>query len=367
MIPFFDLDAQHVELRDEIRDAVQSVLDSGRYVLGEPVTVFEEKFAAYCGVRYGVAVNSGTSALQLALLAAGVGPGDEVVTTPFSFLATAAAIEFTGAKPVFVDIDPISFNLDPALLRSAIGPRTKAILPVHLYGQPAEMDEILTIAREHDLVVIEDAAQAHGACYGDRHTGALGDMGCFSFYPSKNLGACGEGGIVVTDNADWAHAVRVMRDWGQDGKHRYVRKGQNSRMSTIQGAVLRVKLKCLDRWNRQRRERAAEYGRLLAAADVVCPAVLPGRTHVYHVYVVRAARRDRLRQELASRGVGSEIHYPLPIHRIQPWTDERYKLGDFPNAERAAMEVLSLPMYPELPPEAVSRVAETVIEAAGAE
>jgi dTDP-4-amino-4,6-dideoxygalactose transaminase len=271
MIPFLDLRAQYETIKDDVQQAINRVLDSGQFILGDEVAAFESEFAAYVGAAHGVAVNSGTSALHLALLAAGVGPGDDVITVPFTFVATVAAICYTGAHPVFVDIDPQSFTLDTAQLEAAITPRTKAILPVHLYGQPADMDPILAIARRHGLLVIEDAAQAHGADYKARRVGSIGDLGCFSFYPGKNLGAYGEGGMVVTNNAAYAETLRILRDGGQSKKYHHVRIGYNYRLEGLQGAILRVKLRHLDDWTERRRTRAAEYDKFLEGSVIVRP------------------------------------------------------------------------------------------------
>jgi dTDP-4-amino-4,6-dideoxygalactose transaminase len=361
-LPLVDLRAQHEALRPALEAAFARVLDRGAFVLGEEVAAFEEEFAAYCGVAHAVAVNSGTSALHLALLAAGVGPGDEVVTVPFTFIATAAAIRYAGATPVFADIDPGTFTLDPARLEAAITPRTKAVLPVHLYGQTADMDAIGALATGHGLAVIEDAAQAHGAEQGGRRAGALGALGCFSFYPTKNLGALGEGGIVTTDDAQRARALRLLRDWGQERKYEHRVPGFNARMEGLQGAVLRVKLGHLEAWTEARRAHAAAYGKALEGCGVVLPVERPGRRHVYHVYTVRAGARARLREGLAARGIATGIHYPIPLHLQPALADLGHRPGDFPAAEAAAREVLSLPLYPELPEGAPERVAAAIRE-----
>jgi dTDP-4-amino-4,6-dideoxygalactose transaminase/acetyltransferase-like isoleucine patch superfamily enzyme len=364
-VPFVDLKAQYRQIRPEIQDALNRVLDGGAYVLGEEVAAFEQEFAAYSGGAFGIALNSGTSALHLALLAAGIGPGDEVITVPFTFVATVAAVLYTGARPVLVDIDPRSLTLDVAQLERAVGPRTKAILPVHLYGQPADMDPIRAIARRHGLVVIEDAAQAHGAEYKGRRAGSLGDLGCFSFYPGKNLGAYGEGGLVVTDNPEYARTIRMLRDWGQERKYHHVLKGYNFRMEGFQGAILRVKLRRLEAWTEARRAHAARYDRLLADAPLRTPAAMADTRHVYHVYAVRSDRRDGLQESLLSAGVQTGIHYPIPVHLQPAYADLGYGAGDFPEAERAAREVLSLPMYPELTDELQTTVADAIYRATG--
>lgn len=364
MIPLVDLRAQYRSIKAEIDAAVLRVLDHGQFVLGEEVAAFEREFAAYCGAGDCVAVNSGTSALHLALLAAGVGPGDEVLTAPFTFIATVSSIVYTGATPVFGDIDPVHFTLDPAALEARITPRTKAIVPVHLYGQPADMKPILEIARRRGLTVIEDAAQAHGAEYDGHRCGSMGDIAAFSFYPGKNLGAYGEGGAAVTSNPAHAQAMRVLRDWGQQRKYEHRVKGFNYRMDAMQGAILRVKLRHLEAWTEARRARAALYDRRLAGGPVQAPAVRPGVRHVYHVYTVRVRERERFQQALRERGVQTGIHYPIPLHLQPAHTDLGYVRGDFPHAERAAEEVLSLPIFPELTEPQVEQVAMAVRECA---
>jgi dTDP-4-amino-4,6-dideoxygalactose transaminase len=359
LIPYLDLKAQYHSIKDEIDGAVAAVLESGQFVLGEQVSAFEGEFAAYCGGGEAVGLNSGTSALHLALLAAGIGPGDEVITTPFSFAATAAAILYCGGTPVFVDINPATFNLDPAKLAAAVTPRTKAILPVHLYGQSAEMDDILAIARPRGIVVIEDAAQAHGAEYRGRRAGSLADMACFSFYPTKNLGAYGEAGAVVTANAGYARAIRSLRNWGGPRYH-HLERGYNYRMEGMNGAILRVKLRHLERWTAARRAVAATYDNLLGEAGVVAPYAPPHVRHVYHAYTIRAPRRDQLAHDLAAAGVQASVHYPAPIHLQPAYRDARYPEGSLPAAEAAAREVLSLPIYPELRPDQVERVCAAV-------
>jgi dTDP-4-amino-4,6-dideoxygalactose transaminase len=360
VIPFVDLKAHYRNIKPEIDAAIARVLESAQFILGEEVAAFEKEFAEYCGVRYGVAVNSGTSALHLALLAAGIGPGDEVITVPFTFVATVAAIRYTGARPVFVDIEPFSYTMDVAQVERAVTPRTRAILPVHIYGQPADMDPILEIARSHNLIVIEDAAQAHGAEYKRRRVGSLGDLGCFSFYPGKNLGAYGEGGMVVTNNPEHARTVRMLRDWGAERKYEHVLQGFNYRLEGLQGAILRVKLHHLEAWTEARRAHAAAYDRLLVAASVATPAALPGRRHVYHIYAVRTADRERAQQALQRGGIATGIHYPIPVHLQKAHADLGHGHGDFPASEQAAAQVLSLPMFPELTPGQIQRVAAMV-------
>ncbi len=360
MIPMIDLKAQYQRIKDEIAPAIAGVLESCQFALGDEVAAFETEFAAYCGAAAGVAVNSGTSALHLALLAAGVGPGDEVITVPFTFVATVAAIVYTGAKPVFVDIDPRSYTMDASQLEGAVTKRTKGVIPVHLYGQAADMDPIMAFARRHGLTVIEDAAQAHGGEYKGRRLGGIGDMGCFSFYPTKNLGAYGEGGMVVTNDRACERTVRMLRDWGQERKYYHVLKGFNYRMEGIQGAVLRVKLRHLEEWNDARRAHAARYDDLLRGCAVSTPSVMPYARHVYHVYAVRTPARDALQQALQSSGIQTAIHYPIPIHLLPAYADLGLGPGDFPQSEKAAAEVLSLPMYPELSDQQVETVSEAV-------
>ena len=366
MIPFVDLRSQYVSIKDEVGIAIQGILETCQFTLGSEVAAFEQEFADYCQAKLGIGVNSGTSALHVALLAAGVGPGDEVITVPFTFVATVAAIHYTGAKPVFVDIDPRTFTMDVGAVEAAITNRTKVILPVHLYGQPADMDPILEIARRHGLLVIEDAAQAHGAEYKGRRAGSLGDMGCFSFYPGKNLGAYGEGGMVVTNNPDYARTMRMLRDWGAEKKYQHVLKGYNYRLEGIQGAVLRVKLRHLEAWTEGRRAAAAHYDRFLSGSGVPTPEAMPYARHVYHIYAIRTQQRQTWQDALQAQGIQTGIHYPIPVHLLPAYDDLGYKAGDFPQSEKAANEVLSLPMFPELTvgqceavSDAVSKLAAT--------
>ena len=348
MIPLVDLKAQYQSLKPEIAAAVEQVLESGQFVLGDQVAGFEQEFAGYVQAAEAVAVNTGTSALHLALLAAGIGPGDEVITVPFTFVATVAAIGYTGARAVFVDIDPATFTMDVTQIEQAITPRTKAILPVHLYGHPADMDPILEIAERHGLVVIEDACQAHGAEYKGRRVGSIGLIGCFSFYPGKNLGACGEGGMAVTSDPDRARTMRMLRDWGQERRYHHVLKGFNYRMEGLQGSILRVKLRHLEAWTEARRAHARGYAAQLAGTDAVTPSEQPWARHVYHVYAIRTASREALQRTLLANGVQTGIHYPIPVHLQLAYADLGYRAGQFPHSEQAAAEVLSLPMYPEL-------------------
>jgi dTDP-4-amino-4,6-dideoxygalactose transaminase len=364
VIPFVDLKAQYASIKDEVQLAINGILESCQFTLGSEVAAFEQEFAAYSQAKFGIGVNTGTSALHLALLAAGIGPGDEVITVPFTFVATVAAIHYTGARPVLVDVDPKSFTMDPAAVEAAITSRTKAILPVHLYGQPADMDPILAIARKHKLVVVEDACQAHGAEYKGRRAGSIGDMGCFSFYPGKNLGAYGEGGMVVTSNPDFTRTIRMLRDWGAEKKYQHVLKGYNYRLEGIQGAVLRVKLRRLEAWTEARRAAAARYDRLFAGTPVAAPAAMPYARHVYHIYAIRTGHRQAWMDALQAKGIQSGIHYPIPVHLLPAYADLGYRAGQFPHSERAANEVLSLPMFPELTAQQTEQVASAVIELA---
>jgi dTDP-4-amino-4,6-dideoxygalactose transaminase len=360
MIPFVDLKAQYSQIRGDVDAAMSRVLERCEFVLGSEGAAFEAEFASYCGARHAVAVNTGTSALHLALLAADIGPGDEVITVPFTFVATVAAIRYAGAQPVFVDIDPTSYTINVDQIEAAINERTKAILPVHLYGQSADMDPILEIARRYGLTVIEDAAQAHGAEYKGRRVGSIGDLACFSFYPGKNLGAYGEGGIVVTKNTDHASTVRVLRDWGQERKYHHVRKGFNYRLDELQSAILRVKLRHLEGWTDARRRNAARYDELLSD-DVRKPAKMPYSRHVYHIYAIRTTLRETLRNLMQIHGIQTGIHYPIPVHLQEAHADLGYHRGDFPCSEEAATQVLSLPMFPELTAQQQQEVASVIL------
>jgi dTDP-4-amino-4,6-dideoxygalactose transaminase len=359
-VPYLDLKAQYRSISSEIDAAVTRVLESSQFVLGEEVAAFEQDFAKYCGAAECVAVNSGTSALHLALLAAGVGPGDEVITVPFTFVASVAAILYAGARPVLVDIDPHSFNMNAAALDAAITPQTKAIMPVHLYGQTADMGPILEMARCHGLVVIEDAAQAHGAKYKGRVAGNLGDIGCFSFYPTKNLGAYGEGGAITTSNPEYVKKIRMLRDWGQDNKYHHLLRGFNYRMEGLQGAILRVKLGHLEEWTEARRAIAAKYDQRLADPGLTLPREMPWAHHVYHVYSLRTSNRDSFRTALESQGIQTAVHYAIPVHLQPAYADLGYRNGSFPESEAAAHEVVALPIFPELSKDQVEAVCYAV-------
>jgi dTDP-4-amino-4,6-dideoxygalactose transaminase len=359
-VPYLDLKAQYRSIKPEIDAAITRVLDSCQFVLGSEVVNFEQEFAAYVGAGECIASNSGTSALHLALLAAGVGPGDEVVTVPFTFVASVAAVLYCGARPVLIDIDPRTFTMDPAAIEPAISSRTRAILPVDLYGHPADMDPIMEIARRHGLVVIEDAAQAHGAKYKGRAVGKIADMTCFSFYPTKNLGAYGEGGAITTNKFEYAEKIRSLRDWGQDRKYHHVLRGYNYRMEGFQGAILRVKLRHLEAWTEARRAVVSQYNDLLADCGVERPTEMPWARHVYHVYTLRVQDRDALQASLLAEGIQTGVHYALPVHLQPAYADLGYEKGDLPQAEAAGQQVLSLPLYPELSPSAIAEVADAV-------
>jgi dTDP-4-amino-4,6-dideoxygalactose transaminase len=360
-IPFVDLRKQYSEIKAELMRGIEGVLGAGIFVGGEEVAGFEEEFAQYCGVRFAVGVGSGTDALHLTLLACGVGRGHEVVTVPNTFIATTEAITLTGAKPVFVDIDAETCTMDANQIEGVITERTKAIIPVHLYGQPAHMEPILAIAERHKLLVIEDAAQAHGAVYNGKKVGGFGVAACFSFYPTKNLGAYGDGGAVVTDDEEIGQRVMMLRDHGSREKYRHEFEGLTSRLDSLQAAVLRVKLRHVDQWNQHRQERAFLYDALLKdATGVVCPTIREGCSHVYHLYVIRTKERNQLRKYLEGRGILTGIHYPVPLHLQPAYSYLGRGEGSYPVTERVAQEVLSLPMYPELNREDVETVAHEI-------
>jgi dTDP-4-amino-4,6-dideoxygalactose transaminase len=361
MIPFVDLRAQYHSIKSEVDAAILGVLETCQFTLGSEVAKFEEEFAAYTSSKFAIGVNTGTSALHLALLAANIGPGDEVITVPFTFVATVAAIHYAGARTVFVDIDSRTFTMDPLKIKAAITPRTKAIIPVHLYGQPADMDPILAIAKQHNLIVIEDACQAHGAEYKGRRAGSLGDFGAFSFYPGKNLGAYGEGGLVTTQDAQFNRTLRMLRDWGAEKKYQHVLKGYNYRLEGIQGAVLRVKLKYLEAWTEARRAAAARYDVAFAGSAIDAPQAAAYARHVYHIYAIRTGERSKWQDALQQQGIQTGIHYPFPVHLLPAYADLGYRAGQFPHSERAANEVLSLPMFPELTADQTSTVARAVL------
>ncbi len=359
-VSFVDLGAQYREIKDEIHAELQKVLDTTSFVLGPAVTDFEHAFAQYCGVEHCVGVASGADALQLAFLALGIGPGDEVITAANTFIATVNAITLTGATPVLVDCDPKTYNIDPDLIETAITERTKAVVPVHLYGQPAEMDKIMAIAGKHGLLVVEDAAQAHGARYKGRRVGTFGDIGCFSFYPGKNLGAYGEGGAVVTADAKLADTVRILRNVGQSEKYIHPMVGFNSRLQSVQAAILNVKLQYLDRWNSLRQGFAALYTELLTDSSLMLPSVIQHAEPVWHLYVVQHERRDGLMKHLSGRQILCGIHYPVPIHHQKAYPNIRTVPEGAPVTSAAAKRLLSLPMHPHLTAEQVHMVVNAI-------
>lgn len=364
-VPFLDLKAQYAAIRPDIDIAIARVLDSTAFVLGPAVNEFEQSFADYTERKHCIALNSGTSALHLALLTAGVGPGDEVVTTPHTWISTSWAISYCGARPVFADIDADTGNLDPEAAERVIGPHTKALLPVDLYGNPADLNGLEALADAHGLALIEDAAQSHGARLTGRPAGAFGAVGCFSFYPGKNLGAAGEGGAVVTDNPDVAARIRQLRDHAQDGRHHHVEIGFNHRMDGLQAAILEVKLGHLDRWNDDRRAAAERYRKLLGdIPQIDLPHTTPGADPCWHLYVVRSPRRDALARCLGERGIQTGLHYPTPVHLQPAYAHLGYKRGDFPVAERFASRCLSLPIFAEITTDQQEHVANALHEAA---
>jgi dTDP-4-amino-4,6-dideoxygalactose transaminase len=358
-VPFVDLKAQYASISSEINGAISRVLAGTSFILGEEVSLLETEFAAYCQSKFGIGVDNGTSALELALRAFGVGQGDEVITAANSYIATAFAISATGAAPVLVDIDPNTYTMDPSLIEEAVSGRTKAIIPVHLYGHPADMDPILSVAQRFNLIVIEDACQAHGARYRGRRVGSLGHAAAFSFYPAKNLGAYGDGGMVTTNLQHIDQMIRMLRNQGQNGKNQHLVLGHNHRLDSIQAAILRIKLRHLDRWNEARRQIAETYTNMLAST-VITPKIKDSVEPVFHLYVVRTASRDAMQMQLADKGISTGIHYPTPIHLQPAYQNLGCLQGDYPVAEEAAREILSLPMYPELPAEAIGRVSQTI-------
>ena len=368
MVPFLDLTRQYRKIDKEILSATQKVYEKGRFILGEEVSAFEEEFARYCGARYGVGVGSGTDALFLALKAAGIGEGDEVITAANSFIATALAISLTGARPVFVDIESNTYAIDPNRLELFLkrwrkkerGRRIKALLPVHLYGHPADMDALMDIASRYHLIVIEDACQAHGAEYRGKKVGTFGSLGCFSFYPTKNLGGYGDGGMVVTDEKKYYEVLRLLRCYGEKKKYQHTLKTGNSRLDEVQAAILRVKLKYLDQWNEERRRKAEIYTEKFAALNVVCPVEEEKAKSVYHLYVIRLPKRNSLQAFLNEKGIETLIHYPIPIHLQKAYEELGYRRGDLLMTERCSREVLSLPLFPGLADEELEEVVRQI-------
>jgi dTDP-3-amino-3,4,6-trideoxy-alpha-D-glucose transaminase len=358
-IPFVDLVLQHAAIQTEINGAIEKVLSRGNFILGSQVEEFEQAFARFIGVEHAIGVSSGLDALRLALMALNVGSGDEVILPANTYIATALAVSAVGARPVLVDCEPKTYNIDVTLFEPAITPRTKAIIPVHLTGQSADMDPILEVAKEHGLHVVEDAAQAHGTLYKGHPCGSIGIANCFSFYPGKNLGACGDGGMVTTNEAQISERLRRLRNYGQQAKYRHVEKGLNARLDTLQAAVLTVKLRYLPQWNEARVTHAEKYKEMLAGVgDLIFQRRVPYSTHIYHLFIVETKQRAALQKHLNAAGVGTGIHYPVPIHLQQAYADLGYSKGDFPEAEQLAERMLSLPMFPELHRDQIWRVAE---------
>jgi len=365
MIPPLDLRSQYAANKSEIDAAIQGVLDNSQFIGGESLETFEREFAEYCGTKYAIGVGSGTAALHISLWSAGVGPGDEVITTPLTFISTIETIVRVGATPVLVDVDSETFNIDVEQVAQAITPRTRAVVPVHLFGLPVDMASLIELADSNGLAIIEDAAQAHGATFDGERVGGAGFAGCFSFYPTKNLGAYGDGGAITTNSEEVNRKTRMMRDHGRTDRFTYGFFGQCERLDALQAAVLSVKLRKLDEWNSNRVERANFYTELLGDQNVKLPHTTPGLTHVYHLYVVRSESRDRIHQHLAAEGISSGIQYPVPVHLQPAMSESGYRSGDFPVAELASAEMLSLPLYPELPLDSVERVAAEVRIALG--
>ena len=361
-VPMLDLKAQYAGIKDKIIQAIADICQSQMFCLGPAVAEFEKKIAAYCSTKYAIGVSSGSDALLVALMAMEIKPGDEVITTPFTFFATAGAVARLGAKPVFVDVAHDSYNINPDNIEEKITQKTKAIIPVHLFGQVAQMKPILEIAKRHNLTVIEDAAQAIGATRNGTNCGSFGDLGCFSFYPTKNLGAFGDGGLVTTDNEKLAEKIKNLRDHGQNPRYFYKTIGGNFRLDAIQGAVLFVKLEHLDKWNEKRRQNAALYDKLLADSPVGIPKIEPNNVSIYHQYTITAPQRDKLQNFLTKNQIGSAVFYPKPLHLQECFANLGYKKGDFPIAEQLCGEVLSLPIYPELEPGQIEYVAETILK-----
>ncbi len=359
-INFVDLKRQYSDIKDEIDDAIQRVLDNTSFILGKEVEEFEKEFAEYCGVKYCAGIDSGTSALSLALRSLGIGRGDEVITVPNTFIATTLAISSIGASVKFVDINPDTYNIDAAKLEDAISDKTKAIMPVHLFGQPVDMDKILKVAKKHNLRVVEDACQAHGAEYKGKKVGSMGDVACFSFYPGKNLGAYGDGGALMTNDEELRDKVIALRNYGSKIKYYHPIKGFNNRLDAIQAAVLRVKLKHLDKWNEKRRKNAQLYNELLGNDDVKVPIEENGNKHIYHLYVIRAKQRDKLAEFLNGRGISTGIHYPVPIHLQRAYEELKLGKGSFPITEKYAGEILSLPMFAELEDEEIKYITDAI-------
>ncbi len=363
-IPFVDFKEQNRLIKDEVDLGFKKVFEKGDYILGEQAKIFEQEFAKYCEVQYSVGVNSGTDALHLALLAMDIQDGDEVIVPTHTFIATALCVSFCRAKPVFVDIEPQTYNMDTAALKKLITKKTKAIIAVHLYGQPANMDEINAIAKANGIKVVEDAAQAHGSRYKGKRVGSLGDVACFSFYPTKSLGACGDAGMIVTNNKAIYEKALMLRDYGRQGRYEHKIKGTNSRLDTMQAVVLNAKLKHLDTWNKMRADHAAYYAQLLKPlSGVIAPITLPDRTHVFQTYAIRSSKRDAIIEHMKTKGIHALIHYPIPLHLQEAYADLGYKRGDFPVSEKVAGEIMSLPMFPHMTQTQIEQVVAVLKEA----
>ncbi|MBF0570192.1 MAG: DegT/DnrJ/EryC1/StrS family aminotransferase [Candidatus Omnitrophica bacterium] len=361
-VPFIDFTKQNEKIKAEVDAGWKVVIEKSSFIMGPQVKAFEEEFAKYCGVKYAAGVNSGTDALYLALAALEIGPGDEVVLPTYTFIATALCVSYTGAKVVFADIEPVTYNICPESLKKVITPKTKAIIPVHLYGQMADMDEIKAIADKKGIAIIEDSCQAHGTRYKGKKSGSIGKAGCFSFYPTKGLGAWGDGGIVVTNDEKVNYMVNMLRDYGRTDRYSHKMKGHNSRLDTMQAIVLSAKLKFLDEWNEMRKKAAAVYAKELAGSGVVVPRNAPDREHVYQTYAIRVKNREKVMEALKQKGVSSLIHYPIPIHLQEAYADAGCKKGDFPVAEKVCEEILSLPMFPHMTSVQVQEVTKALKE-----
>lgn len=362
-IKFIDFTEQYLAIKDEIDGGLKKVFEKGNFILGEEARDFETEFARYCGIKHAVGVNSGTDALYLALSALNIGPGDEVILPAFTFIATALCISYTGAKPVFVDIEAETYNIDPQVVKAALTKKTKAIIPVHIYGQPANMQEIQGLAKSRRIKIVEDACQAHGALYRGKKVGSLGDVACFSFYPTKSLGAFGDAGMLMTHDDEVAVMARSLRDYGRKGRYEHPIKGHNSRLDTVQAVILLAKLQYLDEWNRMRNEKAAYYNQLLKGmVGVMTPLIKEDRTHVFQTYAVRVINRDMVLKRMQEKCIGVLIHYPIPLHLQEAYKELGHRKGDFPVSERIASEVLSLPMYPHIKKEQIEIVCETLKE-----
>ncbi len=362
-VQFIDFREQYNIIKDEIDVGLKQVFEKGNFILGQEEKDFELEFARYCQARYGVGVNSGTDALYLAMASLDIGPGDEVILPTFTFIATALCVSYTGAKPVFVDIEDITYNLDPKKVEKALTKKTKAILPVHIYGQSADMDEILKIAKKNNIKVVEDAAQAHGASYQGKRIGSLGDISCFSFYPTKSLGAFGDGGMIVTDNKEIYEKILMLRDYGRTGRYEHKIKGYNSRLDTVQAVILSAKLKRLDSWNKMRADNALYYCELLKGVKgVKTPQIKKNRNHIYQTFAVRLKNRDQVCEGMKQKGIGVLIHYPIPLHLQEAYKELGHKAGDFPIAEGVSREILSLPMFPHMTKKQIKYVCDCLKE-----